>query len=269
MGTIFQIHRSGLFVQFLATRDGGLVRRVLIIGAGSAIAEAVSRILAARGDTLCLVGRNPAALEAIAADLKVRGAKAVHVARMDANDFAAHEPMLASAEQVMEGLDTVLIAHGTLSDQGACEQSTDLTLRELTTNGVSVVALATRIGSRFEQRGAGTIAVISSVAGDRGRQSNYVYGSAKALVTAFLSGLRQRLRRSGVAVITIKPGFVDTPMTAAFPKGAAWATPQQVAAGIVKAIDRSTPVVYLPGFWRPIMFIIRAIPETLFQRLKL
>jgi decaprenylphospho-beta-D-erythro-pentofuranosid-2-ulose 2-reductase len=245
------------------------LRKVLIIGAGSAIAQSVSRIFAARGDALCLVGRNSAALDAIAADLAVRGAKAVHVANMDVNDFAAHEPMLASAEQALGGLDTVLIAHGTLPDQSACELSIDLTLQELATNGVSVVALATRIGNRFEHQRAGTIVVISSVAGDRGRQSNYVYGSAKALVTVFLSGLRQRLRKSGVAVITIKPGFVDTPMTAAFPKGALWATPQQVAAGIVKAIDRSTAVVYLPAFWRPIMFIIRAIPETLFQRLKL
>lgn len=245
------------------------MRKILIIGAGSAIAQAVSRIFAARGDALCLVGRNPAALEAIAADLRVRGAAAVHVAIMDVNDFAAHEPLLAKAEQDLGGLDTVLIAHGTLPDQSACEQSTELLLRELTTNGVSVAALAARIGSRFEQRRAGTIAVISSVAGDRGRQSNYVYGSAKALVTAFLSGLRQRLHKSGVAVITIKPGFVDTPMTAAFPKGALWAKPQQVALGIVKAIDRSAAVVYLPAFWRPVMFMIRAIPETLFLRLKL
>jgi short-subunit dehydrogenase len=245
------------------------VRKVLLIGAGSAIAQAVGRILAGRGDALYLVGRNAAVLEATAADLKVRGAKAVHVETMDVNDFAAHEPMLNRADQALGELDTVLIAHGTLSDQSACQESVDLTLQELTTNGMSVIALATRISSRFEQRRAGTIAVISSVAGDRGRQSNYVYGSAKALTTTFLSGLRQRLRKSGVAVITIKPGFVDTPMTTALPKGALWATPQQVGAGIVKAIDRSASVVYLPFFWRPIMFVIRAIPETIFQRLKL
>jgi decaprenylphospho-beta-D-erythro-pentofuranosid-2-ulose 2-reductase len=245
------------------------VRKVLLIGAGSAIAQAVGRILAARGDALYLVGRNSAVLEATAADLKVRGARAVHVETMDVNDFAAHEPMLTRADLALGELDTVLIAHGTLSNQSACEQSVDLTLQELTTNGMSVIALATRIAGRFEQRRAGTIAVISSVAGDRGRQSNYVYGSAKALVTAFLSGLRQRLHKAGVAVITIKPGFVDTPMTAAFPKGALWTTPHQVAVGIVRAVDRSAAVVYLPFFWRPIMFVIRAMPETVFQRLKL
>lgn len=245
------------------------MRKVLIVGATSAIAEATARVLATRGDALYLVGRNGEALAAVAADLKVRGATTVGMETMDANALDAHEAMLQRAEQALSGLDTVLIAHGTLSDQMACQKSAELTVHELTTNGVSVVALLTRIAERFEAQRSGTIAVISSVAGDRGRQSNYVYGSAKALVTAFLSGLRQRLRKCGVAVITIKPGFVDTPMTAQFRKGLLWAKPAQVAAGIVRAMDRSASVVYLPGFWRPIMFLIRAVPETLFQRLKL
>jgi short-subunit dehydrogenase len=245
------------------------MRKVLIVGATSAIAEAVARIFAERGDALFLVGRKSAALETIAADLRVRGAKDVGVEAMDANDLDAHEPMLDRAEQLLGGMDTVLIAYGTLSDQKACELSAALTVKEIGNNAVSVAALLTSIAVRFEQRRAGSIAVISSVAGDRGRQSNYVYGSSKALVTAFLSGLRQRLYKAGVAVITIEPGFVDTPMTAAFRKGLLWAKPQQVAAGIVRAIERSATVVYLPAFWRPIMLIIRAIPETLFQRLSL
>jgi decaprenylphospho-beta-D-erythro-pentofuranosid-2-ulose 2-reductase len=245
------------------------MRKVLIVGATSAIAEAVARIFAERGDALFLVGRNAAALADIAADLRVRGAKEVGSETLDANDLDAHEPMLDRAEQHLGGMDTVLIAYGTLSDQKACELSAALTVQEIGNNAVSVAALLTHIAARFEQRRAGSIAVISSVAGDRGRQSNYVYGSAKALVTAFLSGLRQRLYKSGVAVITIEPGFVDTPMTAAFRKGLLWAKPQQVAAGIVRAIERSSTVVYLPAFWRPIMFMIRAVPESLFQRLKL
>ncbi|HTC53613.1 MAG TPA: SDR family oxidoreductase [Steroidobacteraceae bacterium] len=245
------------------------MKRVLIVGAGSAIAQAAGRIFAARGDALCLAGRNRPALEAIAADLRVRGAKLVHVETLDLNAIQAHGPLLSNSEQALGGLDTVLIAHGTLSDQPACEHSVDLTIRELTTNGVSVVALLTLIANRFERQRSGAIAVISSVAGDRGRRSNYVYGSAKALVTAFLSGLRQRLRKSAVAVITIKPGFVDTPMTAAFPKGLLWASPQHVARGIVKAIDRSATVAYLPSFWGPVMLMIRAIPEAIFQRLNL
>jgi decaprenylphospho-beta-D-erythro-pentofuranosid-2-ulose 2-reductase len=245
------------------------MRKILIVGAGSAIAEATARIFAARGDALFLVGRKTDVLASMAADLKIRGAREVGVETLDANDLESHEPLLNRAEQLMGGLDTVLIAHGTLSDQKACEGSVAITLRELNTNAISVVALLTLLGARFEARRAGTIAVISSVAGDRGRQSNYVYGSAKALVTAFTSGLRQRLYKSGVAVVTIKPGFVDTPMTAAFRKGPLWAKPQQVATGIVRAIDRSAAVVYLPAFWRLIMLIIRSIPEGIFRRLKL
>jgi hypothetical protein len=246
------------------------MKKILVMGAGSAIAEATARVFAQRGDALFLVGRKADVLESMCADLRVRGAKAVGMHVMDANDFDGHEAMLNAAESAWGGLDVVLIAHGTLGDQKACEASVAATLRELNTNGVSVVALLTRIASRFEQRRTGTIVVISSVAGDRGRQSNYVYGSAKALVTAFASGLRQRLYPLGVSVITIKPGFVDTPMTAAFPKGALWAKPQQIAAGIVNAVDRgSGTVLYLPWFWRTIMLIIRTIPETIFRRLKL
>jgi decaprenylphospho-beta-D-erythro-pentofuranosid-2-ulose 2-reductase len=246
------------------------MKKILIVGAGSAIAEATARLFAQRGDALFLVGRKADVLESMCADLRVRGAGAVGLHVMDANDFSGHEAMLSDAENSLGGLDIVLIAHGTLSDQKACESSVELTLRELNTNGVSVVALLTRVAAKFEQRKAGTIVVISSVAGDRGRQSNYVYGSAKALVTAFTSGLRQRLYASGVAVVTIKPGFVDTPMTAAFPKGALWAKPLQIANGIVSAVDRSSAtVLYLPAFWRLIMLVIRSIPETVFRRLKL
>jgi short-subunit dehydrogenase len=246
------------------------MKKILVMGAGSAIAEATARVLAHRGDALFLVGRKAEVLESMCADLRVRGAKAVGMHVMDANDFGDHEAMLNVAESSLGGLDAVLVAHGTLGDQKACEASVERTLQELNTNGVSVVALLTRVAARFEQRRAGTIVVISSVAGDRGRQSNYVYGSAKALVTAFTSGLRQRLYPLGVAVITIKPGFVDTPMTAAFPKGALWAKPQQIAVGIVNAIDRGTAtVLYLPWFWRMIMLIIRTIPETVFRRLEL
>jgi decaprenylphospho-beta-D-erythro-pentofuranosid-2-ulose 2-reductase len=246
------------------------MKKILVIGAGSAIAESTARVFAQRGDALFLVGRKADVLESMCADLRVRGAKTAALHVMDANEFNDHEAMLNVAESALGGLDTVLIAHGTLSDQKACEASVEQTLRELNTNGVSVVALLTRIAARFEQRRAGTIVVISSVAGDRGRQSNYVYGSAKALVTAFTSGLRQRLYPLGVTVITVKPGFVDTPMTAAFPKGALWARPQQIAKGIVRAVDRgSASVLYLPAFWRLIMLIIRSIPEAVFRRLKL
>ncbi|MFC5302478.1 SDR family oxidoreductase [Azospira restricta] len=245
------------------------MQKILIVGAASAIAEAAARQWAGRGAALFLVARNAAKLEAIAADLKVRGAAAVSTHVMDATDTAAHAAMLDAALAALGGLDVALIAHGTLPDQKACEASVELTLREIDNNGLSVIALATRLANLLEAQGRGTIAVIGSVAGDRGRQSNYVYGAAKGLVARFFEGLRNRLAKAGVQVLTVKPGFVDTPMTAAFPKGALWAQPEQVARGIVAAIDRRKDEVYLPGFWRLIMLVIRHIPERIFKRLSL
>ncbi|MBL8299235.1 MAG: SDR family oxidoreductase [Rhodanobacteraceae bacterium] len=245
------------------------MRRIIIIGATSAIAEATARLFAARGDALCLVGRDASRLAVIAADLGVRGAVRAATATLDVTDFAAHAAVLDEAERELGGLDTVLIAHGTLSNQSECETSVDALRREYDINALSVMALLTPIANRFAQQGFGDIAVISSVAGDRGRMSNYVYGSAKAAVTAFLSGLRQRLQKSGVNVLTIKPGFVDTPMTRDFPKGALWAQPDTIAQGIVKAIEKRRSVVYLPWFWLGIMGVIRSVPEFVFKRLRL
>lgn len=245
------------------------MQKILIVGATSAIAEATARLWAARGDALFLVGRNSARLETIAADLRVRGAAAVGCFTMDATDTATHAAMLEAATAALGGLDVALIAHGTLPDQKACEASVELTLREIDNNGLSVVALATLLASRFEAQGHGTLAAISSVAGDRGRQSNYVYGAAKGMVSLFLQGLRNRLAKKGVQVLTIKPGFVDTPMTASFKKGALWAQPDDIARGILRAIEQRRDEVYLPGFWRLIMAIIRHIPERIFKRLSL
>lgn len=245
------------------------MRRVLIVGATSAIAESAAREFAQRGDTLFLVGRRADALAAIADDLKLRGATNTYAQLMDANDLAAHAPLLEAAHTAMGGLDTALIAHGTLPDQAACEASVDTMLAEFQTNALSQMALCTHLARRFEAQGFGTLAVISSVAGDRGRQSNYVYGAAKAAVSAFTSGLRQRLHKKGVAVITIKPGFVDTPMTAGFRKGPLWASPASVGRDIVRGIERRAPVIYTPWFWWGIMQIIRNIPERIFRRLTL
>ncbi|TDU28706.1 short-subunit dehydrogenase [Panacagrimonas perspica] len=246
------------------------MRKVLIVGATSAIAESVAREFARREDRLFLVGRRPQALAAIADDLKLRGAPMVQFRVQDANDISAHAELIESASVAMGGLDTVLIAHGTLPDQAACAASVERTLAEYQTNALSQISLCTLIANRFESQGNGTLAVISSVAGDRGRQSNYVYGSAKAAVTAFTSGLRQRLHGKGVHVITIKPGFVDTPMTAAFDKrGPLWASADSVAKTIVRGMIAGKPVIYAPWFWWGIMQIIRNIPERIFRGLKL
>lgn len=245
------------------------MKKVLIIGATSAIAEATARGFASRGDHLFLLARNAERLDSLLKDLRVRGAGSAQGAVFDANALHDHERLLSEAIDALGGLDMVLIAHGTLGDQKACESSVELTLQELQTNALSVIALLTRLANHFEHQGHGSIAVISSVAGDRGRQSNYVYGTAKGALTLFLQGLRNRLSRHGVQVLTIKPGFVDTPMTAALPKGPLWATPEKVAGDILGALDKRRDVLYTPGFWRLIMLIIRALPEFLFKRLSL
>ena len=245
------------------------MKKILIIGATSTIAEATARIWAQRGDELFLVARNQERLNSVTKDLKVRGAPEVNSYCMDANNFDQHLSMLDKAFRVLGAIDIVLIAHGTLSNQKECEQSIDLTIQEIKTNALSVIALLTHLANRFEKQGAGTIAVISSVAGDRGRASNYVYGSTKAMVTAFTSGLRQRLYKSNVAVVTIKSGFVDTPMTSEFKKGLLWAKPFIVAPRIIRAIDRRKGEVYVPAFWYIIMTVLKSIPCKIFRQLKI
>ena len=246
------------------------MQRVVIIGATSAIAHAAARLWAAQGAALFLVGRDAARLEANAADLRVRGAAGVTTHVMDATDAAAHAPMLAAAVERLGGVDIALVAHGTLPDQRECETDLARLRAEIETNGVSVCLLSQLFANHFAGQGSGTLAVIGSVAGDRGRQSNYVYGAAKGLVARFTEGLRNRFAQSGVHVLLVKPGFVDTPMTAEFEKtGLLWAQPEAVAAGILRAIAAKRDVVYLPWFWRWIMLIIRHIPERVFKRLQL
>lgn len=244
------------------------MKRTLIIGATSAIAQATARHLAARGDRLFLIARTEAKLEAVMQDLRARGAE-VCGAVADLNVFDRHEALLTEATQALGGLDVVLIAHGTLSDQKAGERDYRVTEEELRTNFLSVVSLLTLLANRLEAQRGGTIAVISSVAGDRGRGSNYIYGTAKGALSLFLQGLRNRLHPAGVRVVTLKPGFVDTPMTANVKKNALFASSDTVAQGIVAALDKGRDVVYLPAFWYLIMLLIRAVPERLFKRLKL
>jgi decaprenylphospho-beta-D-erythro-pentofuranosid-2-ulose 2-reductase len=240
------------------------MQKILIIGATSAIAQACGRQFAKRGDALFLTGRDTARLQTIADDLRVRGAASVHTGLLDVVDNEAQASVIDLAWHTLER-----IAHGTLPDQGKCESSPEYALAEFDINAGATIALLTRLAPRMSAQRQGSIAVISSVAGDRGRASNYLYGSAKAAVSAYLSGLRQRLARDGVNVLTIKPGFVDTPMTSAFKKGALWASPDRVAGGIVRAIDRRRSVVYVPWFWAGIMLVIKHIPEFVFRRIRL
>jgi len=245
------------------------MKRILIIGATSAIAEATARVFAARGDALVLAGRDTQQLGRIADDLKIRGAVQAHTLELDANDFGKHESAIQQATDHLGGLDIALIAHGTLGNQTDCEKDFSLALKELNSNAISVMSLLTVLANRMQAQKSGQLAVIGSVAGDRGRPSNYVYGTAKAAVATFCEGLRARLYSHNVNVLLIKPGFVDTPMTAAFKKGPLWAKPDLIAKLIVRALDRRAAIIYTPSFWALIMLIIRSIPRPIFVRLKL
>lgn len=245
------------------------MRRILLIGATSAIAQATARRFASRGAAFYLVARNAERLQTVAADLRVRGAVSVASEVLDMNAVEEHPAMLARATEALGGFDLVLVAHGSLPDQAGCQNSVEQTLAEMNTNALGTMALLTLVANDFASRKEGVIVVITSVAGDRGRQSNYVYGAAKAAVSVFMQGLRNRLHAAGVQVITVKPGFVDTPMTKAFDKGLLWVGPDRIAQGIDLAIRKRRDVVYLPGYWRLIMWIIRCIPEPIFKRLSL
>jgi len=243
--------------------------KVMIVGATSALAHETAKLFARNGAELFLVGRTPEKLEVVASDLKVRGAQRVETYLLDLSDLARHQELLDQALTTLGELDVLLIAHGTLGDQRKCELSVEETLKEFNNNCTSVIALLTLSANYFEQRRRGCIAVISSVAGDRGRKSNYVYGTAKAALTAFLQGLRNRLYSAGVTVVTVKPGIVATPMTAHMRRGLLTADAQTVGQGIYEAMMKKKDVVYLPWFWQPIMFIIGGIPERLFKRLSM
>jgi decaprenylphospho-beta-D-erythro-pentofuranosid-2-ulose 2-reductase len=244
--------------------------RLLVLGATSAIAHAVARRFAARGGAIHLLARRPGPLEDNALDLRARGAASVTTAPFDALDLAHLDATLDDAWSRHGGFDAVLVAWGTLPDQARCEASVDAALAAFDVNARSVVAALTAIALRMEPAGRGAIAVVSSVAGDRGRASNYVYGAAKAAVTAFSSGLGHRLHARGIRVVTVLPGFVDTPMTAGIAaKGPLWATSDRVARSIERALDRGAGPLYVPWFWRPILAIVRALPWRIFVRTKL
>lgn len=226
---------------------------------------AVMRQLVTPAAHFFLVARSKEKLTAVAQDLLVRGVLRVDMIVADLDDTQAHAQMLAVATSQLGTVDLTLLAHGVLGDQAAAERDYFAAEPILVTNFLSAVSLLTWLANYCESQGGGTLAVISSVAGDRGRKSNYVYGASKAALDAFLSGLRNRCDRSGVQVLTIKPGFVATPMTAHVPRNRLFATPEQVAHGILKAIRTRKDVVYVPWFWRPIMTIIKAVPERIFK----
>jgi short-subunit dehydrogenase len=243
--------------------------RVLIVGATSAIAGETAKAYARDGGRIFLTGRDAARLASVRDDLLVWGAAQVETAEMDVARIGSHRQVIDSAIAALGGLDVALIAHGTLPDQARCQQNVSETLDAVQINFTATIALLTLLANYFEAQRNGCIAVITSVAGDRGRQSNYVYGAAKGGVDRFLQGLRNRLFRSGVAVVTIKPGLVETPMTAGMKKSLLFASARRAGREIHRAIERRRSVVYIPWFWRPIMAVIKCLPESIFKRFQL
>lgn len=243
-------------------------RNIAIIGATSAIAQAVARNFANAGDHLILIGRDSQKLDAVERDLVARGAAGVDKIVRDLADVTTLPSLVDQLIAGRSKLDVVLLAHGVLGTQAEAERDWSHAEILLRVNFLSVVALLTPLANYFERQGFGTIAVISSVAGDRGRASNYVYGAAKAALTAWTSGLRSRLFKHGVHVLTVNPGFVASPMTAHVERGPLFAEPSTVGDTIFRAIERKKDVLYVPGFWWAIMFVIRHVPEFLFKRLR-
>jgi decaprenylphospho-beta-D-erythro-pentofuranosid-2-ulose 2-reductase len=244
-------------------------KKIVIVGATSLIAEHCARLWAAQAPAeLILIARDAARAEAVAADLRVRSPRsAVRTLQGDFLDPRAID-QLADAAFVGAAVDIVLIAHGSLPDQQRCQAVLEEGRTALEINAVSPVLFAEAFAGRMEQAGRGTLAIIGSVAGDRGRKSNYVYGAAKGLVTRYAQGLQHRLARSSVKIVLIKPGPTDTPMTASMKaQGARLAPVERVAAAIVDGIAAGAPVVYAPRKWALIMMVVRHIPRFVFAKM--
>ena len=242
------------------------MNKILVIGATSLIAQHCIKIWNSRGDKLFLVGRNVISMKKILKVLKKKREKK-NFFFLDVNRIDLHKEMLNKAEKFLGNIDLAFISYGTLPNQKKCQTSTNLTLKEIKTNALSTISILTSLANKLEMKRRGTIAVISSLAGDRGRASNYVYGCSKAMITTFLSGLGQRLKKSNVNVITIKPGFVHTPMTKSLKKNLLYERPSEVAKIIVKGIDNNKYEIYAPSFWRLIIYIVKFLPESIFRRL--
>lgn len=243
--------------------------KILIVGATSAIAHETAKYFAGDGAQFFLVGRSPEKLNIVCEDLKARGAKSAHTHQLDMTNHAEQATMFQTCIDTLDGLDVFILAHGSLSDQAAAQSDYTEALNEIDINFLSAVPVLTLVANHFETQRRGSVAVISSVAGDRGRSSNYIYGTAMAAKSAFVQGMRNRLAKVGVPVLTVKPGFVDTPMTAHLKKNFLYASPKQVGKSIYEAMQQKRDVLYTPFFWRYIMLIIRAIPEPIFKRLSL
>lgn len=240
---------------------------VLILGAGSTIAQETARKLAAKNFNLILAARRVEELTPLKCDLEIRYDVNVDVKVFEALDFQRHEGFF---QEVVEGagrLDGVMLMYGAMADQKEAEQDFSISRNMIDVNYTSAVSILNIAANYFEKQKRGFIAAVSSVAGDRGRQSNYLYGSTKAGLSVYMEGLRNRLHQAGIQVLTIKPGMVASKMTyGVVDDSPLLADPEKVAGTITKSISKRRDVIYTPWFWMVIMFVIKRIPETIFKR---
>jgi decaprenylphospho-beta-D-erythro-pentofuranosid-2-ulose 2-reductase len=239
------------------------MRKTLVIGATSAIAQRMALRCSAQGERLYLLARNEEKLAALRASL---GAAVVGSATADFSDTHGNAARVEEAVRVLGGLDSVFVVHGELGDQLESERSFDHAEELFVVNLLSVVSFVIPIANLFESQRRGSLVVVSSVAGDRGRPRNYTYGAAKGALNVYLGGVRSRLYGAGVRVVVIRLGPVDTPMTVNHDKNVLFARPDEVAGTIVDARDSGPEDLYVPWFWRPIMATVRSLPERVFQR---
>jgi decaprenylphospho-beta-D-erythro-pentofuranosid-2-ulose 2-reductase len=238
----------------------------LVLGASSSVARAFARVVAEAGADLILAGRDIADLDRIAADARIRGGGRVDVRAFDAIDRAGHEAFVA---ELPRRPFNVFLAFGLLLPQDAVDRDPALAQQVIAVNYLGAVSVLSRLAPRMANEGRGAIVVLSSVAGDRGRPSNYVYGSAKAGLNAYLQGLRASYAAKGISITTVKPGFMDTSMTYGMPGMFLVASPEACARACLGFAAKGRDVAYFPAFWWLIMAIIRAIPERIFKRLRL
>lgn len=243
-----------------------MMDRLLIVGASSAIAEAACRIWAARGARFVLAGRSLERLEAVASRLETAGARAALPLVCNVADPGGMAGLVAQAVDRLGALDAVLVAHGSLTDQVLAQHDPAYLAREITVNLTSTAIVVEAAAGYFERSGHGTIAVLGSVAGDRGKRRNYAYGMTKAALDAQMAGLRNRFAGTRVRAVLVKPGPVDTPMTASHVKNRLFSSAARVGRDVVHAVESGRGVAYSPGWWRWVMAVLRSLPDSVFVR---
>ena len=240
---------------------------LLLLGATSAISQAYLDKVAKQFSRIMLVARSGEKLESVAQHVRATSEAQVQTLEIDLADLTAHQRLFGDAASFLGNLDQVMICYGDLTDQEKCQADVTYTVEQFTLNATSTISLSAHAAQALVSEGGGDLVVVGSVAGDRGRKSNYVYGAAKGAVAIYLAGLGMDMDVRNVRVLIVKPGFVDSPMTAHLKKGALWATPEKVAGDIAAAVDRGKSVLYTPWFWSVIMLVIRLLPRAVLKRL--